>query len=515
MPRVITKYCIVMAFLFVLFAVFAPALIAADDNSDNSNRMVLTQAEERLKRRITYSCRNLPIDTVLIQLAEQAQIDIIKSPSVTGDVTVKVTNIPLEEVLNNILAAHGYTYVPTEHMIRVVSLDEVAIAREKLVTRIYRITYADVSEVASALGKFISKQGEIATSKGTSNLIVTDIESKINAIDNFVEEIDRITPQVLVEVRIYDVTSTEGFELGIDWEAGRNTDVTTIERESGHTRSDTLTGPTDTWVLTETITDTVDTVDPTNTGTVTETELQSTQEPETTGYASEDTETVSETSTSRRSKPFITGSFDKIAGGTLRLGLLNDAVDIDIVLNILHTQLKAQLLANPRILVLDNETANFKIVREIPYQELTQTGQGSDITSTEFKEVGVELEVTPHIARDGMLRLHIRPRFGIEVGESVTDVPIIDTREADTTLLIQDGQTVVLGGLRKKEITQDIFKVPILADVPLVGGLFKSESESVTTNELVVFITPRIIEESVLSETEIQQLSLTQSEGSS
>jgi hypothetical protein len=159
----------------------------------------------------------------------------------------------------------------------------------------------------------------------------------------------------------------------------------------------------------------------------------------------------------------------------------------------LHTQLEAKLLANPRILVLDNETANFEIVREVPYRELRQVAREDPITYTEFKDVGVRLQVTPHITRDDMLRLHIAPEFSILVSQDPNGVPTVDARRADTIALVKDGQTIAIGGLRNRKISKDITKVPVLGDIPLVGGLFKSKTESNEINELVVFITPRII----------------------
>ena len=155
-------------------------------------------------------------------------------------------------------------------------------------------------------------------------------------------------------------------------------------------------------------------------------------------------------------------------------------------------------------MVLDNGTAHFKIVREIPYEEESDTQQGGLITSTKFKDVGVELEVTPHVAKDGMLRLHVIPKFSVRVGTS--DPPTVDSREIDTVALIKDGQTVVLGGLRKRETTQTIYKIPLLGDIPLIGGLFRDEVESVTTNELLVFITPKIIIQPTLSPDEKRAL---------
>jgi type II secretory pathway component GspD/PulD (secretin) len=235
--------------------------------------------------------------------------------------------------------------------------------------------------------------------------------------------------------------------------------------------------------------------------------------------------------TNLRRKPFVGGTFDRINGGTLRFSVLDDAVDIDFVLSILHQQLEAKLLANPRVLVLDNETARFEIIRKIPYRELRQVAREDPITYTDFKNVGVSLEVTPHIAKDGMIRLHIVPEFGTLVSQdalrvligqdnsgqdafqNVLGVPTVDIRRADTTAMVKDGQTIVMGGLRKREDTKDISKVPVLGDIPIIGGLFQSETESKVTRELVVFITPRIVTASALSEAEKKQFGATEFPG--
>jgi len=178
--------------------------------------------EQRMLRRISVEFRETPIDDVIAMMAEKADVDIIKSPKVTGAVTAKLTNVPLEEALNNILAAHGYSYVMGRNMIRIAPAGEILEQPERLVSKIYRITYADVTEVERALKNFISGQGELTLSKGTSHIIVTDTESKITAIDGFIEQIDYMTHQVLVEVRIYDITSQDTLDLGVQWNAGRH-----------------------------------------------------------------------------------------------------------------------------------------------------------------------------------------------------------------------------------------------------------------------------------------------------
>jgi type II secretory pathway component GspD/PulD (secretin) len=197
----------------------------------------------------------------------------------------------------------------------------------------------------------------------------------------------------------------------------------------------------------------------------------------------------------KRRKPVFGGSFDRKNGGTISISLLNNAVDLDFMLSMLHSLEEAKLLASPRVMVLDNEQAIFETVREIPYTERTNVaGSGGTITSTKFKPVGVKLNVTPHIARDGMIRLKIEPEFGVVVDLNHEGAPTIDTRRAVTTNMIRDGQTIVLGGLRKSEMRKEVDKVPLLGDIPILGALFRGESESEMTTELVVFITTSIVE---------------------
>jgi len=433
----------------MLFAVvcFSWAIAASGaGNEDSEGKIGLTDLERRMQKRIFIDVNELSIDTVIRQLAEQADIDIIKSPKVVGNVTVTLTDVPLEEALSSILAVHDCTYVLTENVMRIITSEEMVAKAEPILTKTYEIVYADAAEVVAALDKFKSPRGSVSSIKGTSHIIVTDTESKIREISALLDKIDRITPQILVEARIYDITSQETLDLGVQWNAGRRTDIT-FDAALG-------TNP-----------------------------------------------------TSGPRNPFLLSGFNNATGetgtgvtGVLRMGWLNSSIDIDAILKAQQEIVHAKLLANPRILVLDNEIALFDIVREIPYTESTVSTGGSTETVI-FKEIGVRLVVTPHVTRNGMIRLRIQPEFGVLVSQHPTTlVPTVDTRKLDTTALIRDGQTVVLGGLRKKDVSQQINKIPLLGDLPLIGGLFRFEGEDTTITELVVFITPRIIiEQPVLS----------------
>ncbi len=421
--------------------------VAQAGNEEPEERAGLTDLERRMQKRVFIDHNDTPIDAVIRQLAETADLDFIKSPNVIGNVTVTLTDVPLEEALNNILAVHGCTYVLTENVIRIITTAEMVEKAEPILTKTYEIVYVDATEVVTALDKFKSPMGSVSSIKGTSHIIVTDTESKIREITALLDKIDRITPQVLVEARIYDITSRDKLDLGIDWVAGRDTEFTAGVIGTNPTRS-------------------------------------------------------------QNANPFITSGFSAATSktsvntdGFLRFGLLNDKIDIDVQLRAEKEITNAKLLANPRILVLDNEEATFDIVTEHPYVE--RTISGSQITETvKFKEVGVKLTVTPHVTRDGMLRLHIQPEFGVFV-ERVTiatsNVPVVDTRKVNTIALIKDGHTVVLGGMRKKDVSKQINKIPLLGDLPLVGGLFRFEGEDTAVTELIVFITPRIITQPVLS----------------
>jgi len=456
-----SRFLTVLVFLIVVCVM----PVAGNNGKNLEQKEVSTTLEQRMQQRVSIDFRETPIDDVIRILADQADVDIIKSPKVTGSVTATLTDVPLEEVLNNILAAHGFGYVADKNLIRIVPALEITDAAEKLVSKIYRITYADTTEVEKALQKFLSKRGSLSSNPGTSNVIVTDTESKIKAIDTFMDEVDRITPQILVEARIYDITSKDQLDLGIQWEAGRNTTYSTGITGIG-------TNPTGS------------------------------------------------------DNPFITGSLKspttKSTGNSvLRFGLFNSNIDVDVLLKANQNITNAKLLANPRILVLDNRSALIKIISEIPYQELTETSAGGSMGSTSFKEVGIELEVVPHVTRDEMVRLQLKPKFSVRTedvqavgtGSNPYNVPVIDKREADTTLLIKNGQTVVLGGLRKKDTSKLTNKIPLLGDLPLVGMLFRSEGESTINSELVVFVTPWIINQPTLSATEQQQYKVTQFSG--
>jgi type IV pilus assembly protein PilQ len=422
-------------------------------------QMAGPELRQRMKTRVSVDFREAPMEDVIKSLAQQADIDIVKGPSVTGTVTATLTDVPLDEAMDSIFSVHGFGYTTSETIVRIVPKTELAQYMIKMQTKIYHIDYADCEAVSKAVTGMLSPQGKIAMNKATSHLCITDSDQKIEQIDKFIEEMDRETPQILVEARIYDVSCSIFLDLGIDWSAGT---FTLVDAATGLPLS--------------------------------------------------------------RTSPYVAAASASTittapkATGVLRLGVVNGDTNIDAVLTAARDDVKARLLANPKILVLNGEQAKISIVTEIPYQELTQTSGGGNIGTTKFKEVGVTLEVTPQIARDEKIRLTLKPTFSVQTGTVPLAIPtgiataitspqpIVDKREEQTFALIQDGQTVVIGGLKKRDVVQEISRIPLLSDIPLLGELFKFRGDKAVNSELIVFITPHIIAEPSLSPSDTRKL---------
>ncbi|MHC4266384.1 MAG: secretin and TonB N-terminal domain-containing protein [Planctomycetota bacterium] len=165
------------SWLWVVFAlVLITTAVEAQEQVPVNQKILLKSSREWLKTPINYQCTEKSIDQVMMDLAEQAGVDIVKSPKVTGNVTVKVTNVPLEEVLTNILEAHDYTYIATDNMIRVIARPETSLIREKPITRVYQINYADANDVAGALRKFV--EWHSTREQDTLSLLIWKIESR-------------------------------------------------------------------------------------------------------------------------------------------------------------------------------------------------------------------------------------------------------------------------------------------------------------------------------------------------
>jgi len=295
------------------------------------------------------------------------------------------------------------------------------------------LKFLNARSLKEALDNMRSEYGTIATNEETNSLIICDTKENLERIISEIKKADQTPQQIMVEVVIIDVQLSDDTEIGVNWDILSDKNYDVGYRQNFTNRLDA--------------------------------------NPE----ASGDISSFNTTGTG--------GDFSVISG-TIRH-----------VLAMLQQKKEIEILASPRVMVVSGKTASIEAVRELPYNEITNTSEGGQLSSTQFKKVGVKLNVTATMTEDNLILLSVNSEQNVTVGESITQVPIIDTRNTTSELLLKDGQVVIIGGLRRKEITKETNQVPILGDIPLIGLLFKYIHSVVNNTELIVFLSPHIYKE--------------------
>jgi general secretion pathway protein D len=311
------------------------------------------------------------------------------------------------------------------------------------VTSTFRLSYLDAVPSAKMLEGMITENGNIISDVTTNSLILTDVPANFQVISDLIAELDERPDQVYIEVLMVDAVLSDASEFGVDWIA------TAVD--PGGNATDAAFGTTLPNLLS--------------------------------AVADEDPGIVT----------WIPKPPPSLDAGLLSLGILSGTVDIRAAIAAEVKSRDATILADPRILVVNNNTAKIEIVTEVPFTEITQSTQGPPVASTEFKDIGVTMSVTPRITHEGTVFLRLQPEESSISGMTETGVPIEDSRRADTGILLSDGQTVVVGGLRSINVSKTATKVPWLGDIPFLGRLFRHTVTSDTNTELLIFLTVHIV----------------------
>lgn len=386
---------------------------------------------------VTLTFRDADLNAVLDIISRKGKINILAGRDVSGRVTVRLVEVPLDVALDSVLNVNGYGYIKTNNIYRIVPLSQIGGDEVETVTEAFELSYANADDVKTTITDFLTRNGSVSVDKRTNLLIVTDVPGAVQRVAELIPQVDRRVQQVLIEVVILDSVLSDNADLGIQW--------------SAFDRSDSVPGligsrPTDA------------------------------------GGSRTDGVSINLPSAA--------------AGGGLGIlvGTLIGDIRLSAFIEAQVVNSNARVLANPKLLTLDNETANIDIVEEFPFQDITQTSAGGQLSNISFKEIGTKLKVTPQITNDGYVILDISPEQSSIIEVTPTGVPRVATRRANTTLLVQDHQTVVLGGLRINRKTLSQAKVPGLGDVPAVKLLFRSTSQDESDTEILVFLTSHIVE---------------------
>ena len=310
------------------------------------------------------------------------------------------------------------------------------------------IKFLDAQNLKTVVETMLSPFGSIAVDKTSNSIIICDANEPLQKMIDEIKKVDT-TPRLLqIEVVIVDVQLEDSSEIGVNWDMLSNKDNTVSFRQNV-TRRIGSTPPT----------------------------------PENVGNATAYNSTG-------------LGSDLSIVSGSVRN-----------VIHMLQDKRKVEILASPTVMVVSGKTASVEAIEEIPYQEQTDSSLGGGYASTQFKNVGVKLNVTATLVDDNNILLLVEPEQNTNTGISgINNIPIIDTRRAKSNLLLKNSEVVIMGGLRRKETTKAREQIPILGDIPLIGVLFGRDAIHTINSELIVFISPHIYKGQLPSPEKLEKL---------
>jgi len=401
--------------------------------------------------KISIDFQDVELTHVFRLIADISGYNIVVSPDVKGKFSMKLADVPWDQALDIILRNYGLSKSIEANIIRIaptaiLAREEEEIARVKesqekagdLVTKVYPINYANVTAMMQTIkdAKILTNRGFISVDERTTSIVIRDVDQKHEDYEKIIAALDNPTPQVSINARIVEVTDNLSRELGIQW--GALVKPTPQTQIGGSLLSGNL-------------------------GDFTGKPL-SVNLPAAVGAGS---------------------------GGTLGIGYIsaNALRALDIQLSAAESVGKGKVISSPRIVTMDNQRAVIRQGKKIPYETISQDG-----TKTEFVDAALELIVVPHITPEGTILMKVEVKKNeADFSRTSNNVPTIDTNEVETLVLINDGDTLALGGIYKKNETRDDSAVPGLGSIPILGWLFKKELKKAETTEILVFITPRIV----------------------
>ncbi len=422
-------------------------------------------------RRIDLDLKDADIHNVLRLLADVGQVNIITADDVQGTVSIRMRNVPWDQALDVVLQSKGLGMVRQGNMIRVAPLAQLEKEREMqlarrqqevklapLETRLIPVSYANAEEVQERVRPMLSERGSIAVDPRTNTLIVRDIAGNLNQVEELTRTLDTQTPQVLVEARIVEATSRYIRDVGIQWGGDA-----TFSAATGNPTGLAF---------------------PNSVGVV--------------GGASDGNTPTAGLSPFSNTVPNpnfavnLPAAVGTGSGGAIGLtfGSIDNTINLAVRLSAAESTGMLRILSSPRILTLDNREARISQGTLIPFSQVSAQG-----VQTTFQEAKLQLLVRPHVTADGSIAMHVKinrdePDFN---QTSARGDPTILKREAETELLIMDGHTAVIGGIYTRNTGRNLDQVPFFGDIPLLGLLFQRRRASDTRGELVIFLTPRIV----------------------
>jgi type IV pilus assembly protein PilQ len=427
--------------------------------------------------KVTFNFQDIPVRSVLQLIADVSDLNIVVADSVGGNLTLRLTNVPWDQALDIVMDARNLDMRRNGNVLWIGPTAEIAAREQQLLqaqldrrvleplqTVLIPISYASAEDLMNLIREstgtieteygLLSERGSVTIDERTNTLLVTDTADKILEIRELITELDYAVQQVQIESRIVIASSDFAHELGVRFgvtalHTGSNIGVLAADGAAADTVNPAI-NPRDDDLL------------------------------DIPGYPS---------------RYQVNLPAANPLASTLGLSFLTSDIILDLELSALEAEGEGEIVSTPRVITANQAEAYIQQGVEIPYEEATSSGA----TSVMFKEAVLELKVTPLITPDNRVQMDLNVKqdtvgtiYQTSRGGSV---PSIDTRELETTVLVGNGDTVVLGGIFQDERKSNEDKVPWLGDIPGLGGLFRHRSNQTQKRELLIFVTPTIVED--------------------
>lgn len=416
-------------------------------------------------KRISLNFQNINIRAVLQLLADFTGINMVVSDKVQGDITLRLNDIPWDQALDIILTTQGLDKRRTGNVMLIDTkasmdkMEEDELKSQQIIQKLepvrsdlLQINYAKATDIAILIkdkqNSLLSPNGKISVDARTNTIWIQDTGTKIEEVRELIKQLDIPVKQVLIEARIVEVTKDFSQDIGIRWGVSKPTHL-----------SGTLNG------------------------------ANQFQLPN--GLANPAAVPVAQ----RLNLDLVAapGSGTNPASLGIALAKLGDGILLDLELSALESEGRAELISSPRLITTNQQSAVIEQGQEIPYQESTSSGA----TAVAFKKAVLSLKVTPQITPDNRILMDLQINQDTPSSERFLGVPAILTKQIQTNVLVNNGQTIVLGGIYRQDKNKALKRIPFFGELPVVGILFRNKQITLNNDELLIFITPKIITNSL------------------
>jgi len=413
-------------------------------------------------KRISLNFQNINIRAVLQLLADFTGINMVVSQNVQGDITLRLNELPWDQALDIILTTQGLDKRRTGNVMLIDTkenlnkMEENQLKSEQIIQKLepirsdlIQINYAKATDIAILVkdkqNSLLSEKGKISVDARTNTLWIQDTGAKIEEVRELIKQLDVPVKQVMIEARIVEVSKDFSQDIGIRWGISKPPHLSgTLQGANDLQTGSGLLNPANVLPIARRL------------------NLDLVAAP---------------------------ASLATPASVGVALAKLGDNILLDLEISALESEGKAELISSPRLITTNQQAALIESGQEIPYQESTSSGA----TAVAFKKAVLSLKVTPQITPDSKILMDLQINQDRPSTEKFNGVPAIFTKEIQTNVLVNNGQTIVLGGIYKQDKNKAVNRIPFFGELPVVGVLFRNTKISLHNEELLIFITPKII----------------------